>query len=561
MQTRLSLRLAAAMVLAAPALLGARPDGLASEAQRHLDARVYDLGLNRDHSFALKNAFEEPSGEAHVRMRQFYKGVRVMGGEAIVHMTGGRVYDRTDALVRGLSLNVTPALGRAEALAAADRVLAPKGAYTVAPTAELVIAQVDSEVVTRGGSRTVTRPVLAYHVHTELENAQETRHTDFLVDARTGAVLESWNTLHTAGASGTGNSQYSGTVALATNSATGGYELRDMTRGTGGTFGANVVTNLNHATSGNGTLYTDADNTWGDGANYVEGSSTTAANGETAAVDAAYGVQQTWDYYKNVFGRNGIDGAGTATYSRVHYSNSYDNAFWSDSCFCMTYGDGSSFQTLTSIDVAGHEMSHGVCARTANLTYRGESGGLNEANSDIMGTMVEFMGHGGGTTTIPNYTAIGGTISTVGGVVPAANYLIGEQLETASFKHPLRWMYKPSLDGKSPDAWSKSLGRLDVHYSSGVANHFYFLLAHGSQIDAFSGNLQSPMANGVTSVTGVGNDKAARIWYRALTVYMTSSTNYASARTATLNAAKDLYGATSAEYTAVNTAWLAVNVK
>jgi Zn-dependent metalloprotease len=560
-QTRLSLRLAAAVALAAPALLGARPDGLAAEAQRHLDARVYDLGLSRDHTFALKNVFEERSGEAHVRMRQFYKGVRVMDGEAIVHLVGGQVYDRTDALVRGLNLNVRPALGRTEALAAADRILAPKGAYATVPTAELVVAQVESEAATRLGSRTVTRPVLAYHVHTELENAQETRHTDFLVDAHTGAVLESWNTLHTAGASGTGNSQYSGTVALATNSAASGYELRDMTRGTGGTFGNNVVTNLNHATTGNGTVYTDADNTWGDGANYVEGSSTTAANGQTAAVDAAYGVQQTWDYYKNVFARNGIDNAGTATYSRVHYSNSYDNAFWSDSCFCMTYGDGSSFQTLTSIDVAGHEMSHGVCARTANLTYKGESGGLNEANSDIMGTMVEFMGHGGGTTTIPNYTAIGGTISTVGGVVPAANYLIGEQLETSAFAHPLRWMYKPSLDGKSPDAWSTSLKRLDVHYSSGVANHFFFLLAHGSQIDAFSGNIQSPMANGVTGITGIGNDKAARIWYRALTVYMTSSTTYAGARTATLSAAKDLYGATSAEYNAVNTAWLAVNVK
>ncbi len=222
MQTRLTLRLAAAVALAAPALLGARPDGLAAEAQRHLDARVYDLGLSRDHTFALKNVFEERSGEAHVRMRQFYKGVRVMGGEAIVHLVGGQVYDRTDALVRGLSLNVTPALGRAEALAAADRALAPKGAYASAPTAELVIAQVESELTTLHGSRTVTRPVLAYHIHTELENAQETRHTDFLVDAHTGAVLESWNTLHTAGASGTGNSQYSGTVAINTNSTSSG---------------------------------------------------------------------------------------------------------------------------------------------------------------------------------------------------------------------------------------------------------------------------------------------------------------------------------------------------
>ena len=550
MPSRLALRLAATTLLVIPGLSAASPEHpYAGEARRHLDARVFQLGLDRNHTFATKNLFEEGTGEAHVRMNQVYKGVRVFEGEAIVHLRNGLVGSRTDALVRGLNLNVQPTLGASEALAAAHRALAPKGAYAHTPTSELVIA-------------TVGQPLLAYHIHTELENgAEETRHTDFLVDAHTGAILEQWSTLHTTAANGTGNSQYSGVVTLNTNAAGTSYELRDMTRGTAGTFGNNVVTNLNHATSGNGTLYTDADNTWGDGANYVEGSSTTAANGQTAAVDAAFGAQQTWDFYKNVFGRNGIDNAGTATYSRVHYSNSYDNAFWSDSCFCMTYGDGSSFLTLTSIDVAGHEMSHGVTSRTANLTYRGESGGLNEATSDIMGTMVEFMGHGGGTTSVPNYTAITGTINTVGGTVPAANYLIGEQLETASFTHPLRWMYKPSLDGKSPDAWSKTLGRLDVHYSSGVANHFFFLLSHGSQIDAFSGNIQSPMANGVTSVPGIGNDKAARIWYRALTVYMTSSTNYAGARVATLSAAQDLYGAASPEYSAVNTAWLAVNVK
>ncbi|WP_243302493.1 M4 family metallopeptidase [Geothrix oryzisoli] len=556
MPSRLALRLAAAAILVVPAF-AARPvdSAVADEARRHLDARVFQLGLDRNASFATKNVFEEATGEAHVRMNQFYKGVRVFEGEAIVHLRGGAVTGRTEALVRGLNLNVTPTLGATEALAVAHQSLAPQGAYAHTPTTELVVA-------------TVGQPVLAYHIHTELENgAAETRHTDFLVDAHSGAILEQWSTLHTTAASGTGNSQYSGVVTLNTNSLASGYELRDTVRG------MNFDTrDLNHATTGNGTTYTDADNTWGDGANYVSGAVTTSANGQTAAVDAHYGVGLTYDYYKNIFGRNGIDGIGTATYSRVHYSSAYDNAFWSDSCFCMTYGDGSSFKSLESIDVAGHEMSHGVCARTANLTYRGESGGLNEANSDIMGTMVEFMAHGGGTTTVPNYSNIASTINvywtgtttptpSTSKAVPAANYLIGEQLATSKFTHPLRFMYKPSLDGSSPDAWSKTLGRLDVHYSSGVANHFYFLLSHGSQIDSFSDGIQSPMANGVTSVAGLGNDKAARIWFRALTVYMTSSTNYAGARTATLSAATDLYGAGSAEYNSVNTAWLAVNVK
>ena len=563
MSTSLTLRLIAAGLLLAPSL-GARENQatLSDEAQRHLEARVHQLGLSRDHSFATRNVFEEASGEAHVRLNQFYKGVRVFEGESIVHLRGGVVTEHTDALIRGLALNVSPSLSAQEALAMAHGILAPRGAYAYAPTTELVIAT-PTEGPDKGRP---AAPSLVYHVHTELENAQDgIRHTDFLVDAHTGAVLEQWNTLHTAGVTATGNSQYSGTVSIPTNSTGTTYELRDTTRGTGGTFGNNVVTNANHASTSStatGTVYTNGTTTWGDGANYVEGSSTTAANGQTAAVDAMYGMAQTWDFYKNVFGRNGIDAAGTATYSRVHIGSGYDNAFWSDSCFCMTYGDGTSFQTLTSIDVAGHEMSHGVCARTANLAYRAESGGLNEANSDIFGTMVEFMGHGGGTSTIPNYTAITSTISTVGGTVPAANYLIGEQLETSAFPKPLRYMYKPSLDGASADAWSTSLKRLDVHYSSGPANHFFFLLAHGSQKDAFSGNIQSPLTNGVTSITGIGNDLAARIWYKALTAYMTSSTTYSGARTATLSACTILgYPAGSAVYTTVNNAWLAVNVK
>jgi Zn-dependent metalloprotease len=554
MPSRLALRLAAAALLVVPAF-AARPvdSAVADEARRHLDARVFQLGLDRNAGFATKNVFEEATGEAHVRMNQFYKGVRVFEGETIVHMKGGAITGRTDALVRGLNLNVTPTLGASEAMAAAHQSLAPKGAYASTPTSELVVA-------------TVGQPTLAYHIHTELENgAEETSHTDFLVDAHSGAILEQWSTLHTV--TGTGNSQYSGTVAINTTANGATYDLRDTARG------MNFATyNLNHGTTGTGTLYNDADNTWGDGANYVAGGSTSNANGQTAAVDAHYGVGLTYDFYKNILGRNGIDGNGTATYSRVHYSSAYDNAFWSDSCFCMTYGDGSSFKSLESIDVAGHEMSHGVCARTANLTYRGESGGLNEANSDIFGTMVEFMAHGGGTTTVPNYTNITSTINvywtgtttptpSTSKAVPAANYYIGEQLATAKYVRPLRFMHKPSLDGSSPDAWSKTLGRLDVHYSSGVANHFFFLLSHGSQVDSFSDGIQSPMANGVTGIAGLGNDKATRIWYRALTVYMTSSTNYAGARVATLNAATDLYGAGSVEYNTVNTAWLAVNVK
>ncbi|HJW72945.1 MAG TPA: M4 family metallopeptidase [Geothrix sp.] len=522
-----------------------RSDALFREARGHLTARAHQLSLGPQADFLLKNHHADELGEDHVRVQQSFRGVPVFGGEAIVHFRNGRVREVTDDLVRGLSLSVEPTLGKSEVLAAAHDHLAPRGSYAHPPTAELVIAGLESG-----------RQALVYHVHTELENGtQETRHTDYLVDAHTGAILESWDSLHTGAATGAGKSQWYGTVTLNTNSTATGYELRDMTRGSGGTFGNNVTTNLNNGTSGNGTIFTDADNTWGDGLQY-NGTAGMSANAQTAGVDGHRGAQATWDFFKNVFNRNGIDNTGKATYSRMHYSKQYDNAFWSDSCFCMTYGDGQVGGSVgeADLDTAAHEMSHGVCATTANLVYRKESGGLNEANSDIFGTLVEFYTLNGGTGSIIPSTPGTGAVT--------ANYKLFENSWGHAYPNEaLRWMYKPSRDGASPDFYSSKLARLDVHYSSGVANHFFFLLAHGSKVDALCDNIASPMTNGVASITGIGNDKAGRIWFRALAAYMTSSTNYAGARTATLSAAADLYGAGSVEYNTVNTAWLAVNVK
>jgi Zn-dependent metalloprotease len=539
--------------LASGALLAAVPQTVAAQrATNHLMAQRAQMGLDADHSFAMRTIQKDNDlDQTHTRFDKMYNGVKVWGGDLVIHSgADGEVLGLTTNHKQSVRLNVNPTLGVTEALAVVHQNLNPMGPYSVEPTSELVIYPmtvemrrpgktrvVDQELNAEDVVRTVLRNTLAYHVHVELENNQDgIRQMDYMVDAHTGSVLKSWNTLHTTAATGTGNSQYNGVINIDTNTTATGFEMRDMTRGTGGNF----VTNSNHAadtSTAQGTIYTNTTNTWGDGLNYVEGSSTTAANGQTAAVDAMFGMAKSWDYYKLVLGRNGIDGTGRGTYSRVHVSNSYDNAFWSDTCFCMTYGDGASFTTLTSIDVAGHELSHGVCATTANLTYSGESGGLNEANSDIHGTMIEYYSRGAaGATTVP---ATGG------------NFSIGEQLSAT----PLRYMYKPSLDGSSPDAWSSTVGNLDVHYSSGPSNRAFYFLSQGATTTGNTSTTYLP-----TGMTGIGNDHAARIAFRALTTYMTSSTNYAAARTAYISAAKDLYTAGSAEEQAVWNAFHGINV-
>ena len=234
-----------------------------------------------------------------------------------------------------------------------------------------------------------------------------------LVDARTGAVRSSWDEVET----GTGNSLYDGTGAVHHDPRHAAYEMRDTTKP-----GANT-TDLKGATSGTGTLFTDADDIWGNGA---------TSDRATAGVDASFGAETTFNFYKNVLGRAGINNDGTGVRSRVHYGNAYNNAFWDGTQ--MTYGDGpSNARPLVSLDVAGHEMSHGVTERTAGLTYSGESGGLNEATSDIFGTSVEFYANSPG---------------------DPGDYLIGEKLGT-----PFRYMDRPSRDGASPDCWSSSRRR------------------------------------------------------------------------------------------------------
>jgi hypothetical protein len=140
------------------------------------------------------------------------------------------------------------------------------------------------------------------------------------------------------------------------------------------------------------------------------------------------------------------------------------------------------------------------------------------------------------------------------------DYLVGEKIDINGDGTPLRYMDKPSKDGASKDAWYSGIGGVDVHYSSGPANHFFYLLSEGSGAKTINGvSYNSPTSDGLP-VTGIGRDKAALIWFKALTTKFSSTTNYAAARTGTLAAAGDLYGTTSAEYKAVADAWAGVNV-
>ncbi|MEU1413429.1 M4 family metallopeptidase [Streptomyces sp. NPDC005731] len=472
------------------------------------------IGLGAQEKLVVRDVVKDGDGTLHTRYERTYAGLPVLGGDLVVDTAASgqteQVVKATQATVKVASL--TPAVSASTA---------QKQALSLARAAGSQQTGADSaprKVIWAADGK----PTLAYEtVIGGFQDDGTPNQLHVVSDAATGKELFRYQGVR----NGIGNTQYSGQVTLTTTQSGSTYTLNDGSRGGHKTY------NLNRGTSGTGTLFSQSSDTWGNG---------TTSNAATAGADAHYGAATTWDFYKSTFGRSGIRNDGKAAYSRVHYGNSYVNAFWDDSCFCMTYGDGSgNADPLTALDVAGHEMSHGVTSNTAGLNYSGESGGLNEATSDIFGTGVEFYANNSS---------------------DPGDYLIGEKIDINGDGTPLRYMDKPSKDGASKDSWYSGIGSVDVHYSSGPANHFFYLLSEGSGAKVINGvSYNSPTADGLP-VTGIGRDKALQIWYRALTTKFTSTTNYAAARTGTLAAAGELYGTTSAEYKAVQDAWAAVAV-
>ncbi len=250
-------------------------------------------------------------------------------------------------------------------------------------------------------------------------------------------------------------------------------------------------------------------------------------------VNAAYdNTGATYDAYNNYFGRDSYDNAGAALVSTVHYSRNYCNAFWNSTQ--MVYGDGNGADCLPlarALDVTAHELTHAVTEEESGLVYSGESGGLNEAMSDIFGAFVEAWVDGGKTGPL---------------AVSPDTWLVGEEILPPA----LRYMNDPAADGASRDFWTSTVGSVDVHYSSGIANLAFYLMSQGGV---------HPRGKSSVQVTGIGMAKAVRVFYKANTDILTSSAKFLAARNACISAAAEL-GLTQEEKDGVQNAWAAVGV-
>lgn len=489
-------------------------------------------GLNVNDSLTVQKVDIDELGMAHTKVRQVVNGIPVWEGEAIVHLRkDGSLSTITDDMKGSIIVNTEASLSADDAVSAALGNYSGRAKVT------------DDAKVDMWIFRAADRDHLVYRVQTaRVDGSAGTSAPVDFIDAQTGERIWGYDNLKTA----TGSSLYSGTVTLNTSSVGATFYLEDTTRKIG-TFNMNSTGSESTGTGGTQSRYTDTDDVWD-------------ATIQRAGVDAQYGAVKTFDYYQAIHGRNGINGTGgpgTTTsaatgvpmiVSRVHFgtSGAYNNAFWFNNQ--MTYGDGNgtTFSPLVTLDVAGHEMTHGVTENTANLTYARESGALNEGFSDVFGAMVERYARGGTTT--------------------SDTWKIGEQCYTpATAGDALRYMANThgsgtQTSGGNPDHYTERLyqgtctpsnanDQCGVHTNSGILNKAFYLSSEGG----------THHLSGVTT-TGMGAANAEKIYYRGLTVYMTSGTNFAAARTALLNAATDLFGSTSTQYNTIATAWCAVGV-
>lgn len=500
---------------------------------------IADAGgkLSQSNNALLNHSENDNLGFVHYRYQQTFAGIPVEHAIYIMHVKGGSVNSENGKWIKDFpsGLKTSPSLSKTAALNAALKFVGAKQYKWQIPGEEAFIKREQNdptatfypkgELVLYSGEEEVIPSSLRLAYKFDIYAHNPTSRQIVFVDAINGKILGKREMIHTTNAAGTAVTAYSGTQSITTDFTGSTYRLQETGRGNG-------IQTYNMKTAGTNygaaVDFTDADNNW----NNVN------ANQDQYATDAHWGAEKTYDYYFSKFGRSSVDNAGLALKSYVHVSliaQGYPdniNAFWDGSR--MSYGDGgtsgsTTYHPLTALDIAGHEISHGLTQYTSNLTYSGESGAMNEGFSDIFGTSIEFYGR-------PS----------------RANWLIGEDIGAA-----FRNMANPNQFSQ-PDTYHGTFwytGTADnggVHTNSGVLNFWYYLLSQG-------GSGTNDIGNAFT-VAGIGIDKAGAIAFRTNTVYLITTSNFASARTAAIQSATDLYGAGSAEVIATTNAWYAVGV-
>lgn len=473
-------------------------------------------------SLDLIRSTDDGIGMTHDRYAVTLGGVPIEGSVVVGHSRGGRLASVNGDIYRvkamgAATLSEEQALALALADVGADEYVWETGGmgrrFDQAHLSAL--AQPTLAYAPRNGEFRDDNFVLAWKL--DIYATRPLSRQWIYVDAHTGEVVYRQNRIHTVDVVGSAVTMYSGTMPLTTDqTGPNAFRLRETGRG-GGISTFNCQTGTDYLTA---VDFTDADNAW----NNVN------PQQDQCATDAHIGAEATYDYFSIVHGWDSYDDNNAPLLSYVHYDVGFDNAFWDGTR--MTYGDGSGgffSSPLTTMDVCGHEITHGVTEFSAALIYNfDESGALNESFSDIFGNVLEHR------------------------VKPTDwSWLVGEECTPGAIG--IRSMEDPTIfqnPGCYGDQWW--MPSADPHYNSGVQNHWFYILTVGDTGTNALGNAYS--------VPAIGWTKSEAIAFRNLSVYLTPNSDYADARFYAIQSASDLYGACSPEMISTANAWYAVGV-
>lgn len=490
-----------------------------SDAFNYLKKNESKTGINNPNkNLKVKSVQKDKLGMTHVRFNQSVNGVNVEGSEVVVHFNKNNevvsVNGRINKTISDKAVDTSASLsGDAALKTALSSVNAPEE-LTYEPTTELVVLPFEGENYT------------AYKVNVNFMGHDPGNWFVF-VDANTGKVIDKYNGLMHADEmktqKGAGKGVHGDHRELHIT------QVKEPNSGTKFTLADYSHENLE------GIVTYDAknDNTSSNDTLYVGNSAAFIGDYDRALVDAHYNSEKVYEYYLNEHGRNSLDGEGMAIISKVHYGNNYNNASWNGRW--MTYGDGDGvFMTSLSagLDVAAHEMTHGVITHSANLVYRNQSGALNESFADVFGALVDN-----------------------------SDWEMGEDIMAPAAKADgvtvLRSLSNPNsvvVSNEQRRAYSTNGGVYPDHM-----DEFYNM---PTSVDGGGVHVNSSITNHAAYLIGqeIGREKLGQIYYRALTVYLTPNSDFSDARQAIVQSAIDIYGESSEEEAAVQSGFDSVGI-
>ncbi len=354
----------------------------------------YTLKVKKEDGFRLKSETIDDLGITHRKFQQYYKGIKVDNAEYLLHGKNGNI-DVINGDFQDIDIqSVSPAITERQALGKALKYVGAKKYKWEDPAMEKFIKQHTNNpnaTYNPKGELVIAKDCISGNNSFKLSwqftisSLEPDNEQMIFVDASNGEIIRNISLISDINTTSTAQTRYSNTQTITTDSYSNSFRLYESRR----TTSVNNNVTIRTLNCLNGTNYANATEFLNINTNWTQGGWSTFAQNQVA-LDAHWGTEKVLDYWSSIHNRNSLNGAGLSITNYVHYNVGWDNAQWDGNNNVMRYGDGTTFNPLTSLDIIAHEIGHGINKFTANLTSGNtESGALNEGFSDIWAACIK----------------------------------------------------------------------------------------------------------------------------------------------------------------------------